>query len=119
MTTFKVQYRGVSIPESILTPGLFGAGILDAFKKGVDGVLDQDVQAEPEYEYFTDGDADPYTYYRRFKPGQEYGDFLGGRGGLWYEDQDTSREDMTDDYGYDPVSFEDMPEWARVAATRE
>lgn len=119
MTTFKVQYRGVSIPESILTPGVFGAGILDAFKKGVDGVLDQDVQAEPEFEYFTDGDADPYTYYRRFKPGQEHGEFLAGRDGRWVPDTHADLEEVIHAYGYRSVRFEDMPEWARTAITRE
>lgn len=118
-TTFQVMYRNVPVPEFILAPGFFGTRLLDAFKAGVDGALDQETSPEPTddgWDYYTDEEDpnDPMAYFRRFRKGEDKnGQFLSNeRTEHWSYDFSADRA-HAEKY-YRPISFADVPDHVRT-----
>lgn len=117
MTDLDIKYKSVDVPSEYHS-NLDSPGFAH-WCRGVDAAKRQaDAEAGPEFEYYSDGDADPFTYFRRYRPGAEHGEALFGQGRLW-ESDDITREYARSTYGYESISFEDLPEWVKNATTRD
>jgi len=119
MTDFDVLYRGVPVPDSILTPGLF-SGALEGFKLGVDathqmfgGLNNPDTpeSKDDQYDYFSDGDGNGNEWIWRYRKGEKMGEYTREYEPGWSKAH-TSREHMLDS-GYTYLREQDLPAWAR------
>lgn len=118
MSDLTVLYKSVEVPSEYHT-NLDSPGFAH-WCRGVDAArLSAPPEPTPGYEYYSDQDANPHTYFRRFEPGQDFGDFLGGSGGSWVADEDTARSEIGDLYDYVKIAYADLPAWAKNAPTRD
>jgi len=119
MTDFDVLYRGVPVPDSVLTPGLF-SGALEGFKLGVDathqmfGGLNNPDTPEPkddQYDYFSDGDSSGNEWIWRYRKGVNHGEFAKEYDPVWTPSSNL-RGDI-EDCGCTYLREQDLPGWAR------
>jgi hypothetical protein len=105
MTNFKVEYRGFPVPENLLTAGSLFSGGINAWKRGVDDVLDtvRDTPALEKVKYFQ-SPTDPELY-RRIREDESVEAFITTYGHIFESVGSASgtRTTMT------PVSRESVP----------
>lgn len=129
MTDYDVLYRGVPVPDSVLSPNLLGSS-LPAFKSGVDAAIqvygpqesDPKETDEDMWDYFCDEEDpnDPVAYFRRIKKGVNDPDvesdsqFLGHGSGWRFSEE--SRGYLRSHYR--PVAYKDLPDRVKNADVR-
>lgn len=112
---FDVEYRGIKVPETYLTPAGLLPGGLASWKAGVDSglaYLAGTPQPEP-YTYYTDNDDGAFEYVYRYPIGAQGGEVWQGRDSRGWEKAYSSRNDSACSDRTE-ITRDQLPRWVVV-----